>query len=663
MSDRGGSHRPGAGLGDYPERGDDELPSWLDRRLSALAAPLRRTQASRDLTRVLGRVDRYSQPLRCASDSDLQSALDGLRRRLVIDGLEPDHVARAFALIREIADRKLGTPHYDVQLMGGWLMTQGMLAEMQTGEGKTLAATLPACTAALAGFPVHVISSNDYLVSRDSEEMRPIYETLGLTVGTVTEEEKDDDARRAAYACDVTYATGKVIAFDYLRDRIRLGGRRGLARRVERIAAANDRDPPLLRGLCFAVIDEADSVLIDEARTPLILSRRAQVGEQRRLLKQTLRLARSLERSRDFELEGASSAPVLTELGRERLELLAAPMGGLWHGPRRREEWVIRGLSALYTFERDRQYIVRDDRVQIVDALTGRVSPDRSWEGGLHQLIELKEGCTLTPPNETLARISYQQFFRRYLSVSGMTGTAREVAGELASTYGLHAVAVPPRRPNQRVEIGERLYRREADKWKAIVERVRSVRAAGRSVLIGTNSVASSEALSERLAATGLEHEVINARQDAQEAAVVARAGERGRITVATSMAGRGTDIKLDDDVREKGGLHVIATERAEARRVDRQLFGRCGRQGDPGSFEVLASLQDETLTNHFPAWLLGAAARWPSRGEQLPPWLAPLLLRMPHRAEERRHRRLRRGLMSLEEYLDRVLAFAGTRE
>jgi preprotein translocase subunit SecA len=569
----------------------------------------------------------------------------------------------AFALVREVAGRALGTPHYDVQLMGGWVMARGMLAEMETGEGKTLTATLPACAAALAGIPVHVVSANDYLVERDADAMRPLYDALGLTVGTVVDRQKDPEHRRAAYRCAITYGTAKQIAFDYLRDGLQRGSdQQRLAMQLEWLHREKPRSEGLLlRGLCFAVVDEADSVLIDEARTPLILSRPSGSGQQRRTYRRALRLAKAMQEGRDFQRDPRAGRLELTDPGRTRLEELARPLEGLWSGPRRREEWVVRALAALHVFNRDRHYLVRDGKVQIIDGPTGRVSKDRSWEAGLHQLIELKEGCDLTPELETVARISYQQFFRRYLRLAGTTGTAREVARELWSVYRLNSVRIRTRLPLQRQDRGLRVLPTREAKSAAVLDSVSQMNASGRPVLIATGSVAASEELADQLASRELAHRVLNARQDEEEAEIVSQAGAPGRITVATNMAGRGTDIRLGDGIADRGGLHVIATQHAEARRIDRQLFGRCGRQGNPGSYEVVASLEDEELATFYPAGIL----RWLDRaaGSPMPSWLGRLLTSLPQRAEERRLSRMRRRLVELEEYLGDLLAFSGPRE
>ncbi|MCH2172092.1 prepilin peptidase [Myxococcota bacterium] len=612
--------------------------------------------------RFAAKVRNVGEPLAELGDLEFQDRVEAVWARLGMEGLSPEALVQAFAVIREVARRKLGTPHYDVQLAGGWLMAQGYLAEMQTGEGKTLTATLPACAAAMAGIPVHVISSNDYLVERDAEEMRPIYEGLGLRVGFAIEN-MDLSDRRKAYACDVTYVTSKVVTFDYLRDRLQsASGRRGLAGRLERIDGRTAGEPALLRGLCFALIDEADSILVDEARTPLIISRPMESTTSRKIFKRALRLAQSLEEGTDFLVDHSSSSVRITPGGRVRLETLAQPLGGVFSGPRRREEWVGRALTACHVYQRDRDYMVADDKVQIVDALTGRASADRSWEQGLHQLIELKEGCTLTTPNESLARISYQQFFRRYLQLGGMTGTAWEVRRELSSTYELESIRVPTRKKNQRHSNGEYVFRSSREKWKYLTRRIRELQDSGRPVLVGTCSIAESEELSDLLHQIGVAHEVLNAKQDAREASIVARAGEMGRVTVATNMAGRGTDIKLSDGIAEQGGLHVIATRRSDSQRVDRQLFGRCGRQGDPGSYELVASLDDENLRIFHRSWMLRGTRSllW---GDAFGAVFSRALLRGPQRAEERRHAHMRRGLDQMEEYLDQILAFSGMRE
>jgi preprotein translocase subunit SecA len=596
----------------------------------------------------------------------LQARTDELRYRLRQAGLSSDRLLiDAFALVRETAQRTLQMRHFDVQLAGGWAMLHGMIAEMETGEGKTLTATLPACAAALAGIPVHIITVNDYLVTRDAEWMQPLYQALGLSVGTITEG-MDTDARRAAYRCNVTYCTNKQVAFDYLKDRLVLGNDRGgLRLRLERLYSEQPRsDRLLLPGLCFAIVDEADSVLIDEARTPLIISAPRDTTDQHAVYEQALEFADALRQDIDFEIDTRERRVDLTDSGKARLAELAKDRQGVWEGSRIREELVSKALSARYLFHLDEHYLHRDDRVQIIDSFTGRVMPDRSWEHGLHQMIEVKEGCPISEQNETLARISYQRFFRRYLRLAGMTGTCREVAHELWSVYRLRIVSVPTNRKLRRKELAERIYATADAKWQAIVEIIRGLHSQSRPVLVGTRSVASSEVLSRLLDDAGLAHQVLNARQHELEAEIIKQAGQQGVITVATNMAGRGTDIRLGEGVDELGGLHVIISERHEAGRIDRQLSGRCARQGDPGSQQAILSLEDELYTRYFPS---GLARLLPGRhrktGALGPVWLWRSVTRLSQHIAEREDARIRRGLMKLDESLGDILAFSGRPE
>ncbi|MGI9333338.1 MAG: DEAD/DEAH box helicase, partial [Gammaproteobacteria bacterium] len=582
--------RPGSALGPYPERENLRLGA-LDRAVAKLSAAWMASGrgAAAGFRRLLPELEARSRRFENSREDELEAERQALREALGRRGLHRDLVARAFALIRERAGRSLGMRHFEVQCLGGWVMLNGMLAEMQTGQGKTLTATLPACTAGLAGIPVHVVTANEYLARRDAEQMEPLYRCLGLSVGVATQD-MSSEARRSAYACHVTYCTGQQVAFDYLQDRLvrsDQGGRIRLALdRVHDSRAAANR--LLMRGLCFAIVDEADSVLIDEARTPLILSRRVAGGEEARLFGEALVLAQPLEPGRDFHVRRDTRSIELTGQGERQLETGGTRLGGIWSGPRRRRELVNQALSALHLYVRDEDYLVRDGRVQIIDANTGRVMPDRTWERGLHQMIESKEGCDPSGGKETLARTTYQRFFRRYLRLAGMSGTVREVAAEMWTTYGLRVVDVPTHRPVQRMARRHRVYGTVRAKCDAILASVRELERRGRPVLIGTRTVADSAALSELLTAADLGHAVLSAHQDESEAAVVAKAGDAGRVTVATNMAGRGTDIALGPGVAEVGGLHVLVAERNDARRIDRQLIGRCARQGDPGSFEVI---------------------------------------------------------------------------
>ena len=657
---------PGMVFGRYPERREpdtgllDQAAERLWQRFSHRGRFRRRR-----LREFVRKVDRYTGRLAALSEQELQQSARKAGYRLRRDGLSAAGVAPAFALIREMAGRILNMRHFDSQLMGGWVIINGLLAEMDTGEGKTLTVTLPAATLALAGIRVHVITVNDYLAERDASLMTPLYHALGLSVGSIVEQSTPQQ-RREAYACDITYCSNKQITFDYLRDRMLLGDRPGSIRLELESLCAGEQDKEaglLLRGLSFAIVDEADSVMIDEARTPLILSRELPSEQDEETFHQALSLIQALEQGRDFHIDRNERELFLTDKGRQRAEELAAPLGGVWAGRRRREALLKQALSAEYLFYRDRHYLVQDDEVRIVDEYTGRIMKDRSWEQGLHQMIEAKEGCTITGQRETLSRISYQRFFRRYMGLAGTTGTARETAQELHSVYGLQVVAVPTHQPSRRRSKGQRIFRTRQAKWQAVLHRIEKLRARGRPILVGTRSVEDSEQVSALLTENGLPHQVLSARQDKGEAEIISQAGKVGCITVATNMAGRGTDIPLGKGVVELGGLHVIATQRNEARRIDRQLFGRCGRQGDPGSYEMMLSFEDELVIDFYGprgARSLCRILAWP-----LPPvsFLARAAMRFPQWAMEQRHRRMRKVFQQMDDQLETLLAFSGRRE
>jgi preprotein translocase subunit SecA len=401
-------------------------------------------------------------------------------------------------------------------------------------------------------------------------------------------------------------------------------------------------------------------VLVDEARTPLILSRSIEAPGLEEISHQALEIAASLEEGRDFAIDRRQRSVQLSEEGERRIALCAKSLEGVWTGARRRGELVRQAIQATQLFIRDDHYLVREGKVEIIDANTGRAMPDRSWEAGLHQMIEVKEGCEATGLKETLARISYQDFYRRYLRLGGMTGTAREVVGELWSVYGLRAVRIQPRLPVQRRDQGQRVFATAEETWAAVGERVAELAGSGRPVLIGTQTLASSEELSLRLSASGCDHQVLNARQDREEADVIGGAGEKERVTIATNMAGRGTDIKLGDGVAALGGLHVIAAELSPARRIDRQLYGRCARQGDPGSYEIFLSLEDPIVVDSASPRLRAALQRRLVSASSPWPAVARIWLARIQRRIERGHARARRSLLKMEESLKQTLAFGG---
>jgi preprotein translocase subunit SecA len=640
------------------ERPDRTAP--LHERLvhDAMGLLLFASPQQRALASIVPQVEDLASEFAALSDRELRQTTAEIRLQLHRVGLTPEAVARSFALIRETATRILGQRHYPSQLIGGHALLRNTVAEMETGEGKTLTATLAAGAAALAGIPVHVISVNDYLTARDAEQTGPLYRALGLEVGCVIQGMPPQE-RRIAYSRPITYVTNKEIVFDYLRDRLTLGARTApLRTQAEQLYSRGERmQRLLLRGLHFALVDEADSILIDEARTPLIISGPTDGGEEAEFLRQALTVAGELEAETSYLIDHARRQALLTPLGREIIRDRTERLGPLWQGLVWREGMISQALSALCLFRRDEQYLVRDGKIEIIDEFTGRVMPDRSWEQGLHQLIEVKEGCELTQRRKTLAKISYQRFFRRYLRLSGMTGTAKEVRGELWSVYGLPTVRVPTHRPVVRKRLPNRILPSLEAKWQVVVARVRELHALGRPVLIGVHSVAASERLSGLIKAAGLEHRVLNAKNDKVEAEIVARAGETGKITIATNMAGRGTDIKLGPGVRELGGLHVILTERHEAARIDRQLAGRCGRQGDPGSFEEIVCLEDPLLAN-------GRGAAWGRLARRLPlPLLARIAVNRAQKHMESYHSRVRKELFRQDQQQGNLLSFSGRME
>ena len=651
----------------YAERLERE-PAWHDRLaeflIGAAVKPTRDAlrNPARALARIVEHTERHAAALRGAADAELAERARLMRGRLRREGFVLPVVGECFALVREAGTRTLGQRHYDEQLMGGWALLQGRLVEMETGEGKTIAATLPSATVALAGYPVHVITVNDYLAQRDAEEMGPLYRFLGLSVGEVIQG-MPPAARRQAYSRSITYCCNKELAFDYLRDRVALSQRSSrLHLSLEKLRGAASRDDRLvLRGLYFGIVDEADSVFIDEARTPLILSSSTGVDE----LEQggeALELARHLRPGEDYTTDLVERSVILTGEGRAKLADFAGGRDGAWASVRAGEELVTQAVVALTMFRRDQHYVVGEGKVAIVDESTGRVMPDRAWERGLHQLIEIKEGCEPTERRETLARMTYQRLFRRFIRLAGMTGTASEVAREIRSVYGLDVVRIPLHLPSRREYLPAQVHATKADKWRAVAQSVERMTAIGRPVLIGTRSVIASEEISAILAERGIEHALLNAKQDKEEADIVAQAGQPGRVTVATNMAGRGTDIRLGPGLAENGGLHVILTEYHESRRVDRQFFGRGARQGDPGSCEAIISLEDELF-----AVFTGAPARLAARldrhGKKLLPLVRQALRAAAQFRAERRGFHLRVNNLRLDWRLDRILAFSGRGE
>ncbi|MGB8852494.1 MAG: preprotein translocase subunit SecA [Pirellulales bacterium] len=574
-----------------------------------------------------------------------------------------------FAATREAGRRRLGMRHYDVQLLAGAALVHGAILEMQTGEGKTLVATLPLALYALAGKGAHLATVNDYLARRDAEWMRPIFESLGLTVGII-ESQMDFDDRRKAYACDVTYGTSTQFGFDFLKDRLmnrEIAEGRGDLGATLTGAATGAAAKLLQRPYWFALIDEADNVLIDEARTPLIIS--SPPGEAQAVQQAVFRFAAMaaelLELNADFEQDVQKQTCELLGRGRSRVRALTRPPALEATSLLELYDAVERALRARQFFTRDRQYVVRDGKVVIIDEFTGRAAEGRSWRDGLHQAVEAKEGIAtnegieVTAPSGHAARITIQDLFARWPHLAGMTGTIATSAGEISRTYGVAVGAVPTNKPAIRRRLPTVVCGDYQEKFGRIVAEVKEMHEAGRPVLIGTRSIDKSEDLSQLLEAAGLRHTVLNARHIEKEAEIVAQAGQLGQITVSTNMAGRGTDIKLGSGVEELGGLHVICTELHDSARIDRQLVGRCGRQGDPGTWRLYVACDDEILTAGYGSkWAARIAARLRRQLSANPGRNPERLFRIFKRAQQRveaRHRRQRRIL----EYVERQRAEA----
>ena len=547
--------------------------------------------------KVVAHVNALEPQMEALSDLDLRELANGFRDRIEDGDSLDDLLPESFAATREAGRRALGQRHFDVQLMGGAVLHSGKIAEMRTGEGKTLTATLAVALNALNGRGVHVVTVNDYLAKRDTQWMGQVYDALGLSVACIQHDAAfmydadhvgEDErlarlrpvSRREAYEADITYGTNNEFGFDYLRDNM-----------------VPSLDRMVQRDLVFAIVDEVDNILIDEARTPLIISGQAEQATDRYY--QFAQIVKQLRPGKEFEVDLKHKSVALTEDGIDRVEhLLELQPGESIYDERYIEltHYLEQALKAQATFERDKDYIVRDGEVIIVDEFTGRMMLGRRYSEGLHQAIEAKEGVRVRRQNITLATITFQNYFRMYSKLAGMTGTAKTEAEEFRRIYNLDVVVIPTNKPMVRDDRGDLVFKNERGKFRAVIEDIKEKRELSRPVLVGTASIEASERLSEQLTREGIPHEVLNAKQHEREAAIIARAGQPQAVTIATNMAGRGTDIVLGEGVREAGGLHILGTERHEARRIDNQLRGRAGRQGDPGSSQFYVSLEDELM-------------------------------------------------------------------
>ena len=532
----------------------------------------------RSLRPKLKKCNALEPQMKALTDEEIPAKLAEYRDQVQNGGRSLDDVLpEVFALVREASSRVMGMRHYDVQLVGGMVLHAGKIAEMKTGEGKTLVATLPVVLNALSGKGVHVVTVNDYLARRDAEWMGRLYNFLGLSVGVIVQGLTDEE-RKAAYACDITYGTNNEFGFDYLRDNMKFYA-----------------EQLVQRGHNFAIVDEVDSILIDEARTPLIISGAS--DESTELYQAMDAVVRQLKAEEDYTIDEKSKTAMLTDAGVAKCEKILGIENLFDPASIAYQHHILQSLKAHHCFKRDVDYIVSDEgKVVIVDEFTGRLMPGRRFSDGLHQALEAKEGVKVEAENQTLASITFQNYFRMYDKLAGMTGTAQTEAVEFDQIYHLETITIPTNKPMIRKDLPDLIFRTQREKYHAIIESIKELYKTGQPVLVGTISIETSELLSSMLKKEGVPHSVLNAKHHAEEAAIVAQAGQKGHVTIATNMAGRGTDIVLGEGVKELGGLHILGTERHESRRIDNQLRGRAGRQGDPGSSRFYLSLEDNLM-------------------------------------------------------------------
>jgi len=643
---------------DWSWKRAEPLPEGLDLIVHDVVGQWRRRSGiRRPLDETASNALRLSSECEALRDHDLRQRLLDLRcsfRRS--PGDTDSFLAPALAAIREAARRTLHLHPFPVQLVGALALDRGYLAEMATGEGKTLTAGIAAILSGWTRRPTHIVTANDYLVQRDATWLEPLYTFAGVKVGYVTGGMPVPD-RQKGYAADVTYVTAREVLADFLRDRLILDSLvEPVHRRIRALVQPANTHRRLaglvLRGLHTAIVDEADSLLIDEAVTPLIISRPVPNPRLCEAALQARDLAKLLAPTTHYRVNLRYREIELTPEGESAVAEACRDLPAVWQGRDRRHELVRQALSARELFLAGRQYILDQGKIIIVDEATGRPQPMRSWQQGLHQAIEAKESVPFTDPSETAARMSFQRFFRLFHRLSGMTGTASEAAAEFWQIYGLPVVRIPTHRPCIRKRYADQFFATDVAKWEAVLDSIRRVHATGRPVLVGTRTVATSERLARFLQAHALDFRLLNAVHHADEATTIAMAGEHGRITIATNMAGRGTDIRLGHGIAELGGLHVIATERHESGRVDRQLIGRAARQGDPGSAELFASAEDELIRRYLPHRLQGWVGTTP------PAVAGKLVARAQAKAQSIAFRQ-RQQVLRGDTWLEESLAFA----
>ncbi len=642
----------------------DKVSTGLDAVLDYLVGTYQRSSRfGTDLLETAQRIDASADEIRHLNDRLLKTRLQEMKAAFRRQGPIEDSLAvAAMPLLVEAAHRSLGMRPYPVQVMAALALHHGYLAEMATGEGKSLTAALAGVLAGWTERPCHILTTNDYLAGRDGFEFRKFYHYCGVSVGSVVADMEPDD-RREAYRLHVVYTTSKELLADFLRDRIYLGNLHHPQRRLLRELLEPRRrigDGIVLRGIDTAIIDEADSVMVDEAVTPLIISTQQENKWLVEATQAASQLAEKFEAS-DYSIDRKYREIEFEPEGLTRLESLANELPLIWRGSSRREEIVKQAIVAREFYKIDQHYVIQDEKIVIVDEFTGRLMHARSWGNGLHQAVEAKEELELTSPTETLARLSFQRFFRLFRKMSGMTGTAREAASEFWHIYRMPVMSIPTNRPLIRDNWKPLFFEHAEDKWQSILAEVKAVHASGRPVLVGTRSVKSSQIIADLLAGEGLHYRLLNATRHEDEAHIIRDAGREKMITIATNMAGRGTDIKLEPVVAKAGGLHVIVSERNDSGRIDRQLVGRCARQGDPGSGRIFASLEDDLVTRFAPKWCVsGAHLALEKRPEQAEMVLEKVFDFAQNTAQRIAYRQ-RKTVLRTDTWLDDALIFAGS--
>ncbi len=632
---------------------------------SVIGAYQRRYQFGKSLLQESEKIYAQASSLKHTSDGSIGREMEKVRRHFRRNRDVPWQVVKeAMVLLVEKGARELGMRAYPVQIMGALILYRGCLAEMATGEGKTLTACFPAILNAWTRNPCHVVTVNEYLAGRDASEMMPFYRGCGVSVGSVNSK-MDPESRRENYRKGVVYTTCKELTADFLRDRLLLGELHNSSRRLLRRVISSRRtqtDGLVLNGLYAVIVDEADSVLIDEAVTPLIISR---AKENKPLVDACLTakgIADTLHFETDYLVDQQYREIQLTKQGYSKVASLSSNLTGLWQGEWRRVELIEQALTAREFYIKDMQYVIQDETIVIVDEFTGRLMENRSWRQGLHQAVEAKEGVEISNPSETLSRLSFQRFFKFFSKLSGMTGTAYEARAEFWSIYGLNVQRVPTNKPCLRKMLPDRVFPKAKEKWENIYQSISEVHATTRPILIGTKNLNDSETLAKVLSQKGYTFNLLNAVHHRDEAAIIARAGEPLSITIATNMAGRGTDIKLGKGVAKNGGLHVLATERNESGRIDRQLFGRCARQGDPGSAQSFSCPDDEIIRRFLPEKMRNVLIAALEREKPGVKKLGEQVIKSSQKSAQRQAYKQRKQVLGMDTWLDEALSFTGSK-